>query len=68
MVHYEDTYTRSTPSVGRLFKRLLGIACLLSVPGIWFAVNGALPEARIMGLSLSVVLMGLAGICLFERK
>ena len=67
MVHYDENYVRSQSSVGTLVRRLLGIACLIAVPGIWIAVQGALPEARIMGLGLSVIVMGFAGLCLFGR-
>jgi hypothetical protein len=67
MVHYDENYARSRMSLGVLVRRILGIACVIAVPGIWIAMQGALPEARIMGLGLSVVLMGLAGLCLFGR-
>ncbi|WP_439121458.1 hypothetical protein [Marivita sp.] len=67
MVHYDENYVRSQSSVGTLVRRILGIACLIAVPGIWIAVQGALPEARIMGLGLSVIVMGFAGLCLFGR-
>lgn len=67
MVHYDENYARSGMSLGVLVRRILGIACVIAVPGIWIAMQGALPEARIMGLGLSVVLMGLAGLCLFGR-
>ncbi|MBM2322214.1 MULTISPECIES: hypothetical protein [Marivita] len=67
MVHYDENYVRSQSSVGTLVRRILGIACLIAVPGIWLAVQGALPEARIMGLGLSVIVMGFAGLCLFGR-
>ncbi len=67
MVHYDENYIRNQSSVGTMLRRVLGIACLIAVPGIWIAVQGALPEARIFGLGLSVVVMGLAGLCLFGR-
>lgn len=67
MVHYNENYVRIQSSVGTLVRRILGIACLIAVPGIWIAVQGALPEARIMGLGLSVIVMGFAGLCLFGR-
>ena len=67
MVHYDENYVRSQSSVGTLVRRILGIACLIAVPGIWIAVQGELPEARIMGLGLSVIVMGFAGLCLFGR-
>lgn len=63
MVHYDENYVRGANTLGRLFRRIIGIACLIAVPGIWIAVQGALPEARILGLGLSVVVMGLAGLC-----
>lgn len=68
MVHYDETYISARPSISRVFKRLCGVACLIAIPGIWIAVNGALPEARIIGLSLSIVLIGIAGLCLIGRK
>ena len=49
MVHYDERFVRGADTVGRVFRRILGIACLIAVPGIWMAVQGALPEARIMG-------------------
>lgn len=67
MVHYDEKYIRGHGSVSSLVRRICGIACLIAVPGIWIAVQGALPEARIMGLGLSVVVMGLAGLCLLGR-
>ncbi len=67
MVHYDERFVRGADTVGRVFRRILGIACLIAVPGIWMAVQGALPEARIMGLALSVIVMGLGGLCLFGR-
>ena len=67
MVHYDENFARSKTSIGTLVRRVLGIACLIAVPGIWIAVHGALPEARIMGLGLSVMVMGVAGLCLFGR-
>ncbi|MCR9108702.1 hypothetical protein [Marivita sp. XM-24bin2] len=67
MVHYDDSYVRGATTVSRVLRRVFGIACLIAVPGIWIAVQGALPEARIMGLGLSVIVMGLAGLCLFGR-
>jgi hypothetical protein len=67
MVHYDENYARSRTSFGLLLRRILGIACVIAVPGIWIAMQGALPEARMMGLGLSVVVMGLAGLCLFGR-
>ncbi|WP_299785551.1 hypothetical protein [uncultured Marivita sp.] len=63
MVHYDENYLRGANTLGRLFRRIIGIACLIAVPGIWIAVQGALPEARILGLGLSVIVMGLAGLC-----
>ena len=67
MVHYDENFARSKTSIGTLVRRVLGIACVIAVPGIWIAVHGALPEARIMGLGLSVMGMGVAGLCLFGR-
>lgn len=67
MVHYDDKYVRGQNTIGRLVRRILGIACLIAIPGIWIAVQGALPEARIMGLGLSVAVMGVAGLCFFGR-
>ncbi|WP_416882318.1 hypothetical protein [Marivita sp.] len=67
MVHYDENYVHGHGSVGKLIRRVCGIACLIAVPGIWIAVQGALPEARVMGLGLSVIVMGLAGLCLFGR-
>jgi hypothetical protein len=67
MVHYDENFARSKTSIGTLVRRVLGIACVIAVPGIWIAVHGALPEARIMGLGLSVMVMGVAGLCLFGR-
>jgi hypothetical protein len=67
MVHYDENYVQGHGSVGKLIRRVCGIACLIAVPGIWIAVQGALPEARVMGLGLSVIVMGLAGLCLFGR-
>ncbi len=67
MAHYDENYAGKATSVGKMVQRLIGIACLIAVPGIWIAVQGALPEARIMGLGLSVVVMGSAGLCLFGR-
>ena len=63
MVHCDEDYVRGANTLGRLVRRIIGIACLIAVPGLWIAVQGALPEARILGLGLSVVLMGLAGLC-----
>lgn len=63
MVHYDESYMRGANTLGRLVRRIIGIACLIAVPGIWIAVQGALPEARILGLALSIVVMGLAGLC-----
>lgn len=67
MVHYDENYVRGANTIGRLMRRIIGIACLIAVPGIWIALQGALPEARIMGLALSVVVMGLAGLCFSKR-
>ncbi|MCI5111118.1 MAG: hypothetical protein MRY75_11250 [Marivita sp.] len=67
MVHYDENYVRGNGSVGKLVKRICGFACVIAVPGIWVAVQGALPEARIMGLGLSVIVMGLAGLCFLGR-
>ncbi|MGJ8604653.1 MAG: hypothetical protein ACSHXH_11050 [Marivita sp.] len=67
MVHYDESYTKDAHSLGRLVWRIVGIACLIAIPGIWIAVHGAVAEARIMGLGLSVVLMGLAGLCFARR-
>lgn len=67
MVHYDENYVRTHGAVGKLIRCIIGIACLIAVPGIWIAVQGALPEARLMGLGLSVIVMGLAGLCLFGR-
>lgn len=63
MVHYDDSYMRGSNTLGRLVRRIVGLACLIAVPGIWIAVRGALPEARVLGLALSLVVMGLAGLC-----
>lgn len=67
MVHYDENYVRGANTLNRLFRRIIGIACLIAVPGIWIALQGALPEARIMGLALSVVVMGLSGLCFSKR-
>ncbi|WP_292293415.1 hypothetical protein [Marivita sp.] len=63
MVHYDETHVRGAHTIGRLMRRILGMACLIALPGIWIGVQGAAPEARIMGLALSIVVMGLAGLC-----
>ena len=63
MVHYDESYLRGSGTLGRLVRRIIGIACLIALPGIWIATQNALPEARILGLALSVVVMGLAGLC-----
>ena len=68
MVHYDDKYVQGSQSLARFFRRLIGLACLIAVPGIWIAVHGALPEARLVGLSLSVILIGVAGLCLIEPR
>jgi hypothetical protein len=65
MVHYDDNHRHGAQTLGRLFRHILGIACLIALPGIWIAVQGAVPEARILGLALLVVVMGLAGLCFF---
>lgn len=67
MVHYDESVVPNNGAVGKLIRRIIGIACLIAVPGIWIAVQGALPESRLMGLGLSVIVMGLAGLCLFGR-
>ncbi|MFP7571507.1 hypothetical protein [Marivita sp. S2033] len=67
MAHFSDDYPPEANPVGQLFRRIIGVACLIAVPGTWIAVHGALPEARIMGLAMSVVLMGFAGLCLLRR-
>ncbi|WP_439124500.1 hypothetical protein [Marivita sp.] len=67
MVHYDENYMRGRNTVGRVMRRIIGIACLIAVPGIWIATQGALPEARVMGLGLSVIVMGFAGLCFFGR-
>ncbi|MFP7672819.1 hypothetical protein ACG74X_05620 [Marivita sp. S0852] len=66
MVDLNDEFygaPRQARSVGRWTRRLFGLACVIAVPGIWIAVQGALPEQRILGLALSLVLMGVAGLC-----
>lgn len=71
MVEFNDAFygnARPARSVGRWTRRLFGIACLIAVPGIWVSVQDALPEARIMGLALSLVVMGLAGLCFIGRR
>ena len=65
MVHYDESYLRGSGTLVRLVRRIIGIACLIALPGIWIATQNALPEARILGLALSVVVMGLAGLCFF---
>ena len=65
MVHYDDSYLRGSGTLGRLVRHIVGIACLIALPGIWIATLNALPEARILGLALSVIIMGLAGLCFF---
>lgn len=66
----DEFYGRPRParSVSRWTRRLFGIACLIAMPGIWIAVQGALPEQRILGLSLSIILMGVAGLCFVGRR
>ena len=71
MVEFNDAFygnARPARSVERWTRRLFGIACLIAVPGIWVSVQDALPEARIMGLALSLVVMGLAGLCFIGRR
>lgn len=63
MVHYDQQHGRGEHALSRLVRHIFGIACLISVPGIWAATQGALPEARIMGLALSLVVLGIAGLC-----
>lgn len=65
MVHYDEYYVRGAHTINRLIRRIIGMACLIALPGIWIAVQGAAPEARILGLALSIVVMGLAGLCFF---
>ncbi|HKK97196.1 MAG TPA: hypothetical protein VJ928_03385 [Marivita sp.] len=71
MVEYNDGFygnARQARSVGRWTRRVVGMACMIAVPGIWIAVQGALPEQRVLGLALSVVLMGVAGLCFLGRR
>ncbi|MCL3883472.1 hypothetical protein [Marivita sp. GX14005] len=68
MAHYTETHAKRANPLMRLVLRLVGIACLMAIPGVWIATPQALPEARIVGLALSVVLMGAAGLCLSDRR
>ncbi|SHH77750.1 hypothetical protein [Marivita hallyeonensis] len=71
MVEFNDPFfgnARPARSVSRWTRRLFGVACLIAVPGIWIAVQDALPEARILGLALSIVVMGIAGLCFVGRR
>ena len=66
----DEFYGRARParSVSRWTRRLFGIACLIAVPGIWIATQDALPEQRILGLALSIIVMGVAGLCFVGRR
>lgn len=71
MVEFNDTRygaVRSHSGLGRWARRLFGFACLLAVPGILVSTIGALPEARILGLALSLVIAAVAGFCLVSRR
>jgi hypothetical protein len=71
MVHlsHDDYHHRHRPdALGMLVRRVLGAACLLAVPAVWIASLGALPEAKLLGMALALVLMGLGGLCLFARR
>jgi len=63
MRYHDQQQARGEHALSRLVLRVLGIACLIAVPGIWVATQGALAEARIMGLALSLVVLGIAGLC-----
>ena len=71
MTDYSNDFSagaRTTTTGSRVVRKIVGLACVIAVPSIWFAMEGALPEARIMGLALSVVLMGVAGLCFLGRR
>jgi hypothetical protein len=68
MVEFNDTRYGNPRSVSRWTRRLFGMACLIAVPGIWVAVQDALPEARIFGLALSLVILGFGGLCFVGRR
>jgi len=68
MVEFNDTRYGNPHSVSRWVRRLFGMACLIAVPGIWIAVQDALPEALILGLALSLVILSVGGLCFVGER
>lgn len=71
MVEFHHGYVHSARrprSPGLWLQRLVGVACLFALPGIWMFVPHALPEARIFGLAITIILIGVAGLCFFGRR
>ena len=66
----EDSHAAYRPSrfLSRFFRRVIGIACLIAIPALWITALDALPEARILGLAISIILIGAAGLCFTERR
>jgi hypothetical protein len=60
--------SRSGSILATLIKRIVGAACLFAFPALWFAIPGQVPEARLLGLAISIMLIGIAGLCLLGRR
>ena len=71
MVHYndaDDILYRKSRFLSRFFRRVGGTACLCAIPGLWIAIPDSVPEARLLGLAITNMLIGASGLCLLGRR
>lgn len=66
--HHFMESPRAARSLNRWLLRVVGMACLFAIPGLWLFIPQGLPETRILGLAFTVMLIGASGLCFAGRR
>lgn len=55
-------------SILRVFLPVIGAACLVAIPGLWVFVPQDVPEVRVLGLAMTIMLIGISGLCFIGQR